>query len=76
MTPEDALRDLAELPETPHVTVAKIEPTDVIVIESPGALRPEIHERLRVILKNVWPNNVVLVLDNGLQMKVCREVSA
>jgi len=58
-----------------RIAIARLEPTDVIILESPQALSDEEREHIYGVAKTVWPKHEVVVLDDGLQMKVVRGVA-
>jgi len=48
----------------------KLEPGDVLVVRAPGHLPPEAQGRIFQQLKNLFPDNQVLVLEAGLELCV------
>lgn len=70
MDRREALAALLSLPATANVTVAKVKPSDVIVIESDGWLTDDAKERILASAKGIWPDNKVAVLDKGLRLKI------
>jgi len=61
------------LPRAVRVTV---EPGDVIVLESPCAVTPEQRDGLTRKLRDLWPMNTSLILDNGVTLKIGTTVPA
>ena len=70
MTPEEAAA-LIDIPEIERVSrVSNLGPDDVIVCEAPSSVILEIGERIRKHLQRYWPNHGIVVLVNGLRLKV------
>lgn len=63
---------LMALPATASITVARLQPDDVIVVESDERLTVEGAERLKAHVQQVWPDHRVAVFDKGYRMKVVR----
>lgn len=53
---------------------AKVEPDDVIVLETSLVLSALIIERLKTELKVIWPNNRILILEEGLKLRLAKTV--
>jgi len=60
------------LPATASVSVAKVQPKDVIVLEVPGYPTQENLERLQAQLRPLWPHNEIVVLGQGMTIKVVK----
>lgn len=73
MKRDDVVKAVLELPETANVTVARLGPNDVVVVEHPGCISNNIADRLTRHLKQLWPNNEVVVLGEGMTLKIARE---
>jgi hypothetical protein len=71
----EALAALTALPAIKSIAVADVKPRDVIVIESPGILSLAAVERITEYAREAWPNNKVVVLSDGLTVRVMREGS-
>lgn len=70
MTIKDAAALLADLPQVQAIEVAVLKPGAVIVVESAGALSPHTVERLQNFMNKIWPDHKVVVLGDGLKMKI------
>ncbi len=70
MSHDDAVAALEALPETARISVARLLPSDVIVLEYPGYWMPEAKARLVTQLKPIWPDNKIIVLDHGITLKI------
>jgi hypothetical protein len=55
------------------IDVASVRSTDVIVITATQMLSAEAMAQIEQLAKKVWPDNHVVVLDAGFQLKVVRE---
>jgi len=76
MNRRDAIKALMiGIPATATLSAAKVEPDDVIVIEAPCSLSHEQCERIRDRVQQVWPGRKVVVLSDGLQMKIAKAQS-
>jgi hypothetical protein len=76
MNRRDAMRALMALPAVTRIAQATVEPGDVIVIEVPGALTVTQQKLIAEQLRGIWPANQVLVLQNGMQLKIGTTVGA
>lgn len=70
MNRREALAALVALPEVTRISVAKPQPDDVIVVEYDGMMSPETAERIKATLQRVWPRRQVLVLSDGMKIKL------
>ena len=70
MNRREALAALVSLPEIARISRAEVKPLDVLVVEVPGQPSTEDVANMTDILKRIWPNNHVLLLNNGMQIKV------
>ncbi len=50
--------------------MAQLKPEDVVVIECEGAISQDTAEHIQTHLKQIWPNHQVLVLGDGLTLKI------
>lgn len=74
-------RDLADIVKTllPHLPEVRsierlgLQPKDVIVFECAAHLPVAAVERIRNDAKSIWPDNRIVVIDQGLKLKVLRE---
>ena len=53
-----------------RVTRLKVEPDDVLVLTVKWHISPEAHDRLRQGLKETFPNNRAIVLEEGATLGV------
>lgn len=58
------------LPEVKQIEVARLTPTDVVVVEVQGHLSAEATARMQATLQPLWPENKILVLEDGARLKV------
>lgn len=72
MNRREAIAALMALPATPTITRANVQPDDVIVIECPGRIPMEAAERIQKVAEQAWPGRKVLVLSDGLTVKIVR----
>ncbi len=70
MDRREALKALVSLPATARVSVARLKPNDVIVIECDGPIWQMERARLADQLKDVWPDHRVVILDGKLKLKI------
>jgi len=73
MKRRDALKILTAMPAIASVARADLQPTDVLVMEAPGPITMEIAADLRKRLQEVFPHNKIVVLGDGLTLKVVRD---
>jgi hypothetical protein len=72
MDRREALKSLMALPGVGAVSVASLQPTDVIVIESDDWLTEKMVHSLRQGANQVWPNHKVVVLQHGMKLRAVR----
>lgn len=71
MNRREALAALISLPEVARISVARVKPTDVIVIEcADHYISPEAAQRIEASMKNIWPDQKIVIFDKSLRMKV------
>ncbi len=70
MTHDEAIAALESLPEVSRITVARLRPTDVVVLEYQGIIGVESCQRLTAHLQPIFPDNKIIVLEAGLTMKI------
>lgn len=63
------------LEQVEHLQVAEVRPGDVLVVTVKQALSPQAVERVSAMLKSIWPNTRVLILDQSATLGVVRECS-
>lgn len=71
----EALRRLLYVPDLEGVRVARLQPKDVILVEIAGKVSLQEAQNMRHQLKEVWPDHEVLVLDDGVRLRIAREVN-
>jgi hypothetical protein len=67
---EAAIAALVSLKEVEHINVASLKPTDVVVVELSESLSCEATEHIQRTLRSVFPNNKVVICDQGTKLKV------
>lgn len=70
MNRREALAALVALPEVARIATTTVKPNDAIVVECDARLSCEAVERLRELVKAVWPGHPVLVCTTGVRIKV------
>jgi hypothetical protein len=70
MNRRDAIAALVSLPALTRITSGPVASTDVIVVECALPLTLTERERIRATLADVWPGRRVVVLSNGMTLKV------
>jgi hypothetical protein len=70
MNRREAIAALTALPAVTRISRADLTPTDVIVIECDGFVSADQAERMTHTLREIWPNQRVVVLECGVRMKV------
>jgi len=70
MNRREALLALTALPGLARISRADPKPDDVIVLECEKRLSDEQCHHLIALTQQVWPNRKVIVLEDGLKMKV------
>lgn len=70
MNRREALAALVSLPEVARISVTRVKPTDVIVVECDELISFETAERLKTTMKQIWPDQKVCILDKSLRIKV------
>ena len=76
MTRKAAIAALRSLPPVASVSVARLRPSDVVVVEVPYGIDQATAERLRSVLKAVWPDNMCAVIGDGAKLKIIRKAGA
>jgi len=66
----EALKALVAMPAVTRISVAQVKPDDVIVIECPGPISGMTAAHIRDVVEQAFPGQKVLVLADGMQMKV------
>ena len=70
MDRREALKALTALPGLTRISVADIKPEDVIVLECERPISDETAKRIQQYVNMIFPNQKVVVLGDGLTMKV------
>lgn len=70
MNRREALAALVSMPEIARLSVAPVRPNDVIVVECEGTLSTSTADRIHAQLKEIWPNNKIVILDELIRIKV------
>lgn len=63
---------LISLPEVGKIELMRLQTGDTIVVSYSGPMSMEVQSRLRGRLKEAFPDNEVLVLSDGLELKVLK----
>lgn len=69
----ELLQAIAALPAIKSIEVAKLDPKDTVIVSAMGRLSQTEMENIQVGLNAVWPNNRIIVLDDGMSIKVVRQ---
>lgn len=72
MNRREAIAALTALPAAAVVTTVKVEPNDVIVIECDSVMSQATADRIKAHVEQVWPGHKVLVLGDGLKLKIAK----
>lgn len=72
MNRRDALKALMSLPATASLSVAKVQPDDVIVVECDDPVSRETAARIERDVGQAWPGRKVIVVSGGLHLKIAR----
>lgn len=59
--------------EHPEVAVLRVRPGDIIVLRFPRVLSDEEHEHILKQAQATWPDNQVVVLENGVELLLVRK---
>ncbi len=70
MEHDEAVAVLESLQEVARIEVVRLKPTDVIVLEVPTVMSAEHLARARATLQPLWPNNKIIVFEQGTTLKV------
>lgn len=70
MNRRDALKALMALPPATRIVSADVRAADVVVIECPQRLSATQQVAIRQDLELVWPGRRVVVLSDGLTLKI------
>ncbi len=73
MNRREALAALLALPATATLSQAQVGPSDVIVLECDDHLSEEARANISQTLLMVWPGRKIVVLGNGMKIKIARE---
>jgi hypothetical protein len=69
----EAIAALMSLPAATRISVAAIQPSDVIVIECDEYLIGDAMDRIKTLVGRVFPDNKAIVLDKGLRLKIAEK---
>jgi hypothetical protein len=72
----EAIAALVSLPMTARISVAAIQPSDVIVIECDEHLSMDAMNRIKALVGTVFPANKAIVFDKGLRLKIAEKEPA
>jgi len=70
MEHDESVAVFESVPEVARVEVARLKPTDVIVVNCDALITREVVARITAHFKSIWPANEIIVLDRGLTMKI------
>lgn len=70
MNRRHAIAALMALPEVTRISKAAVKPNDVIVIETDTLLSDSTMARIHASLQQVWPGQKIVVLCDGMRLKV------
>ena len=71
MNRREALSILTSLPAVGSISRADVRPGSVIVVECPGSISQDTAERMKALLRQVWPEPTrIVVLGDGVQLRV------
>jgi dihydroxyacid dehydratase/phosphogluconate dehydratase len=76
MTIDEAAAIVADIPEVKAIEVVSLKPGDVVVLSYDGPISSEMCERLKSMVWKVWPDHQVIVLTDGLEMRIVRDHEA
>jgi len=74
MNRREALATLVAMPEITRISRAAVKPTDVIVVETDHALSMEAIRNITSSLQQIWPDQRIVVMSEGLKLKVVEHV--
>ena len=60
----------AELQEFTKIQRVTLAPSDVVVLHCEEHLGHETAKRLSEMVKSIWPENKVVILDRGVEMSI------
>jgi hypothetical protein len=66
---------ISVLEQVEKVQVASLGPSDVLVLTLPGLHSRDSIDRIHTMMKQVWPDNKCIVLDEGASLRVVSECS-
>ena len=73
MNRRDLIKALAAaLPPVSTIATAKVESSDVIVIECERMPRPDTHEKIVETVQRLWPGQKVLVIGPGFHLRIMK----
>lgn len=66
------LKALLGIPGLQSLTVADLQPTDVIVVECDAPLSEDSVAHIKLQIAHIWPEHKVIVFDKGFRMRITR----
>ena len=72
----EAIAALVSLPAAATVTRAAVGPRDVIVFEYDGPISEAHRAAIEKAARSVWPENKIVVLGDGMKLKIVRASDA
>lgn len=72
MNRREAIRAVMALPGLSTIKRADLRHDDVIVAEIPGTVEDHDLFTLHTALQRIWPNHRIVLLTDGVQLKVVR----
>jgi hypothetical protein len=72
MNRREVLKSLLALPIVKEISVARLAPDDVVVLQLTGHLTMDMRERVREDLRVVFPDRKCLVLDDSASLRVVK----
>lgn len=70
MNRRSAIAALLALPEVARISATEVKPDDLIVIEAPGPISDRAAARIKEIVEHNLPGRKVMVLGDGLKVKI------
>lgn len=70
MDQAEAVKLLESIPATARVSVAQLQPNDVIVIHTDEPISSDTAARIKAVCEGVWPGRACVVLQHGLRLEI------
>ncbi len=74
MTDEEKAEALRSLPQVDRIAVARLEPDDILVIESDAVMSQEIARRIEEAVSGVFDGRKAIVLSDGIKLRAIGHV--